>query len=89
MQSFERPPVTLPRITESHEQNWINAIKSNVKADADFDYSGPLTELALLGNLAKRFPNRELMWDGDNCWVTNFEPANEWVKRPYRDPWIL
>ncbi len=89
MQSFDRPEKRLPRINVSHEQNWIDAIKLGGKADADFDYSGPLTELALLGNLAKRFPGRELQWDGDAMRVTNFEPANEWVKRPYRDGWSL
>ena len=59
------------------------------KASADFDYSGPLTELALLGNVAKRFPDRKLLWDNDNMKVTNLDEANEWVRRTYRKGWSL
>jgi predicted dehydrogenase len=89
MQAYQRPEKTLPRIKGSHEQNWIDAIKAGGRASADFDYSGPLTELALLGNLAKRFPERELLWDNEAMKVTNHDEANEWVRRPYRDGWSL
>ncbi|NJB71644.1 putative dehydrogenase [Saonia flava] len=30
---------------------------------------------------------RKLLWDGDNMRVTNYEKANEWVKRDYRKGW--
>jgi len=89
MKEYQRPEKTLPRIKGSHEGDWINAIKDGRKAGADFSYSGPLTELALLGNLAKRFPNQKLLWDNDNIKVTNLDEANEWVRRPYRDGWSL
>jgi predicted dehydrogenase len=89
MKAYERPEKTLPRIKGSHEGDWIRAIKSGEKSGADFSYSGPLTELALLGNLAKRFPNRKLLWDNDNMKVTNFDDANSWVRRPYREGWSL
>ena len=67
-----------------------------------FDISGPLTETVLMGNLAVRsfnyeekgkegrsaFPGRkELLWDGENMKITNFEPANQFVKRAYRGDW--
>jgi hypothetical protein len=45
--------------------------------------------LALLGNLAKRFPNQKLLWDNDNMKVTNLDEANAWVRRPYRKGWAL
>jgi predicted dehydrogenase len=89
MKAYKRPEKTLPRIKGSHEQNWIDAIKNGAKASADFSYSGPLTELALLGNLAKRFPNQKLLWDNDLMKVTNLDAANEWVRRPYRKNWSL
>ncbi|MCF7849011.1 MAG: Gfo/Idh/MocA family oxidoreductase [Kiritimatiellales bacterium] len=89
MQAYQRPAKTLPRIDGTHEQEWIQAIKQGRKACADFSYSGPLTEMALLGNLAKRFPGRELKWDGPNMRVTNHEAANAWVKRPRRAGWSL
>jgi hypothetical protein len=89
MKAYQRPEKTLPRIKGSHEQNWIDAIKNGTKASADFSYSGPLTELALLGNLAKRYPNQKLLWDHELMKVTNLDAANEWVRRPYRKGWSL
>ena len=89
MKAFQRPEKTLPRIKGSHEQNWIDAIKAGTKASADFSYSGPLTELALLGNLAKRFPDQKLLWNNELMKVTNLDAANEWVRRPYRKGWSL
>ncbi|PCE66463.1 Gfo/Idh/MocA family protein [Sediminicola luteus] len=32
---------------------------------------------------------RKLLWDGENMRVTNYEKANEWVKRDYRPGWEL
>ena len=89
MQAYTRPAQTLARIKGSHEQNWIDAIKQSGKASADFSYSGPLTELALLGNLGKRFPDQELTWDNAAMRVTNLDEANAWVKRPRRPGWNL
>lgn len=69
-----------------------------------FEMSGPLTETVLMGNLAirsynhieknakgnKTFPGRKkLLWDGPNMKITNFEPANQYVKRNYRGNWKL
>jgi hypothetical protein len=89
MKAYQRPPKTLPRIKGSHELNWIDAVKSGGRASADFSYSGPLTELALLGNVAKRFPNQRLLWNNDEMRVTNLDEANEWVRRPYRKGWSI
>lgn len=70
---------------------------------SDFDIAGPLTESILMGNLALRsydlrsknengdwdYPGRyiKLLWDGPNMKVTNFEAANQFVKRVYRTGW--
>jgi hypothetical protein len=37
------------------------------------------------------YPGRgiQLVWDGPNMKVTNFEPANQFVKREYRKGWSL
>ena len=70
-----------------------------------FDIAGPLTESVLMGNLAIRsydirkpkgtddfdYPGRsiKLLWDGANMKITNFDEANQFVKRNYRDGWSL
>lgn len=71
---------------------------------SSFDKSGPLTETVLMGNLAvhsynyfetdsrggRNFPGRKkLLWDGPNMRITNFEPANRFVRRQYRNGWKL
>ncbi|HYK44299.1 MAG TPA: gfo/Idh/MocA family oxidoreductase, partial [Parafilimonas sp.] len=70
-----------------------------------FDVAGPLTESVLMGNLAIRssdvrkknangdwdYPGRHIqfVWDGENMKITNFDEANQFVKRTYRDGWSL
>jgi predicted dehydrogenase len=70
---------------------------------SSFDFAGPLTESILMSNLAIRsynlrdkignnfeYPGRKkLLWDGVNMKITNFEPANQFVKRNYREGWSL
>ena len=74
-------------------------------ASSRFDVAGPLTESVLMGNLAIRsndirkqntngdwdYPGRhiQLVWDGENMKITNFDDANQFVKRTYRDGWSL
>jgi predicted dehydrogenase len=71
---------------------------------SSFDKSGPLAETVLMGTLAVRSYNyaetdaqgkkkflgrKKLLWDGENMKITNFEPANQFVKRDYRAGWKL
>ena len=55
---------------------------------AYFEYSGPLTEVCLLGNVAKRLDAR-LYWDAANMRVTNNPAAEPLITRPYREGWRL
>ena len=32
---------------------------------------------------------RKLMWDGNAMKITNYDKANDWVRREYRDGWAL
>jgi predicted dehydrogenase len=99
MKYFKQPEPFIERVKVSHQRNWINAIKNGGECSSSFDYAGPFTEMVLMGNLALRsaviqdgrgYPGRKrLLWDGDNMKITNFKPANQFVKRPYRDGWEL
>ena len=88
MKAYKRPPKTLPRVGASHEMDWVRACKAGTKAGADFSYAGPLTEICLLGNVAKRVDTR-IEWDGENLKVTNLPEANKYVRAPYRNGWSL
>jgi hypothetical protein len=45
--------------------------------------------MVLMGNLAVRFPNHQLLWDGENMQVKNHKEANTFVRRKYREGWTL
>ena len=87
MKEYQRPAETLPR-SVGHHKEWIEACKGGKPAGSNFDYSGPLTETVLLGNLAIR-SGKPLEWDGANMKVTNVPEANDYVRREYRKGWTL
>ncbi|MHC4531986.1 MAG: Gfo/Idh/MocA family protein [Planctomycetota bacterium] len=92
MKEYKRPPKTLERVEgggDGHEQDWIRACKGGKPAGSNFDHSGPMTESVVMGNLAIRYPNRKLEWDGEKMEVTNFPEANQLINPPYRQGWSL
>ncbi len=92
MKEYTRPEPTIDRIPDGiagHEKDWVQACKDGKPASSNFDFSGPLSEMVLMGNLAVRFPYTKLNWDGENMKVTNHEEANAYVRRSYREGWSL
>jgi len=87
MKGFKPPEPFLPRGV-NHYQEWIRACKGGPKPLANFDYSGPLTETILLGNVAAR-AGEKLYWDGPNFKVANISEANKYLRRKYRPGWTL
>ena len=83
---------TIERIPDGqngHEKDWVRACKGGKPACSNFEYSGPLSEMVLLGNLAVRFPDQRLLWDGPNMKVTNDDDADAYIRRKYRAGWTL
>lgn len=89
MENFTPPPETLPRVPDSHEMDWVRACKTGGGAGADFSYSGPLTEITLLGNIAKRFPGTVLHWDHEAFAFENHDEANALLNPPAREGWAI
>jgi hypothetical protein len=89
MDAYQRPPKTLTRV-RGHQWDWLQAIRNGTKAGSDFAaYGGPLTEIAMLGVIAIKFPGTQLEWDAAAMRFTNSAAANQWVNPPYRDGWSL
>ena len=88
MKAYKMPEKTIPRVEGSHEQDWVRACKAGRQAGADFEYSGLLTEICLLGNVAKRMDAR-IEWEPDNMKVTNLPEANKYIRTRYRKGWTL
>lgn len=102
MKEVSFPAETLARVPEGHYVQWVNACLKgygNAVTSSHFDYAGPFTESVLMGNLAIRsytirkgdqYPGRKkLLWDAKNMKITNFDEANQFVKREYREGWSL
>jgi predicted dehydrogenase len=88
MKSYKPPVKTLPRSPGIY-QEWLDACKTNTPASANFDYSAKVTEIALIGNLAKRFNGQVLEWDAKNGRIKNHPKANEYLHPEYREGWSL
>ena len=105
--TYEQPEQT--EAEHGHHRKWIDAIKAGFNSNehkaltSSFDYSGPLTETVLMGNIAIRsfmlrkqtekgydyFGRKKLLWDGNAMKITNLEEANQFVGRDYRSGWEL
>ncbi len=65
-----KAPKTLRRVETSHEMDWVRACKENpenrTEASSNFEYSGPLNEMVVMGVVAVKLQDlkRELQWDG-------------------------
>lgn len=96
-------PQVKKRVPEGHYVQWVNGCIAGYgvnELSSSFEYAGPLTESILMGNLALRSWNikdgkgrftgrKKLLWDAVNMKVTNFDEANQYVRRTYRDGYKL
>ncbi len=88
MKEYKEPAKTIPR-SPGHHKEWIDACKNGKQAESNFNYGGPLAEVALLGVIAMRVKNRKLEWDGKNMRFTNSDEANQFIKPTFREGWGL
>lgn len=87
-----------------HYTQWVDACRAGygkMELSSPFEYAGPFTEAVIMGNLALRsynmrgegrnsYPGRKkLLWDAKNMKITNFDEANQFVRRVYREGWSL
>ncbi|WDI41397.1 Gfo/Idh/MocA family oxidoreductase [Bremerella sp. P1] len=84
---WKAPEQTIPN-SIGHYEEWIKAIKEGTPTTCSFDYSGPLTETVLLGNVAYR-SGGPIEWDAKSLTVTNNDSANQFIERKYREGWRI
>ena len=85
--AFQPPPKKIPD-SVGHYREWIQACKTGSPAACNFDYSGALSELVLLGNVAYRVGKR-LEWDAAKLKATNCPDADKFLRPKYREGWTL
>lgn len=84
---FQRPAPFIPDSIGHHEE-WIAACKTGGLTTCNFDYSGALTEAALLCNVALR-AGEKLTWDAKALKAVNCAKADVFIHREYRKGWTL
>lgn len=84
--AYQRPAASIPRVP-GHHADWVRACKGGPISSANWNYGGPLAEVALLGVLAQRFNGQRLEWDAAAMKVRNLPAANALVAPPWREGW--
>ncbi len=82
----QAPAEKLVRV-KNHAWDWLEAIRTGRAAGSHFGFGGPLTQAALLGAIAIRFPGERLVWDNQAARFANHEAATALVDPPYREGW--
>lgn len=89
MAEYTMPEETIPRVrAQNHYRNWLDACKGGAPACSSFDYSGPFTEMVLLGSLAIRQAH-PIEWDATQGRIVELANASELITKPYRKGWEL
>ena len=91
--NLTEPQVTFPE-SPGHFDEWINAIKGGPAPMSNFpNYSGPLTETVLLGNLAvwaaSSGEGKKIEWDAKNLKTKNAPEVEHIIKMQYREGYTL
>lgn len=87
---FADYPPPEPSIPPSvgHHQEWVNACKEQGRTLCSFEYSMPISETVLLGNVAYR-SGCKLEWDAEAMKISNAHEAEGYLRRGYRPGWTL
>jgi hypothetical protein len=102
-ETMPKPSIArIPGAEAGHYTQWVDACMAGygkMTLSSPFDYAGPMTEAILMGNLALRcyamkgkdgYPGRKkLLWDAKNMKITNFDEANAFVGRKFREGWSM
>ncbi|MCC7010191.1 MAG: Gfo/Idh/MocA family oxidoreductase [Acidobacteria bacterium] len=87
--SYGPPKETMDRVPhESHELNWVNAIRGRDTISCPFSYAAHLNEIMLLGVASLRAKTK-LHYDGARMEVTNSPAAGQFLTRAYRRGYSL
>lgn len=85
--SYKPPTPSIPK-SIGHHAEWIQACKDGSPTTCNFDYSGPLTETVLLGNVAYR-TGMAIDWDGEKMSATKCPAAEKYISKTYRAGWDI
>lgn len=83
-----RAPEEVIPPSPGHYEEWIQACKTGSPTRTDFDYSGTLVEQNQLALVAYRV-GRKLEYDPETGTCPNCPEADKFLRKEYRDGWVL
>ena len=84
------PGIQAPTVEAKHHWHiWVDACLGEAEVNASFDYAAKLTEIALLGNVAMRFPHETLNYDAEKMQFPNRPEANVFLRPTIRSGWKI
>ncbi|MCC7013952.1 MAG: Gfo/Idh/MocA family oxidoreductase [Planctomycetes bacterium] len=82
--------IALPEgVARNHWFEWVEACLGRGETSAPFEYAAHLTEVALLGNVALRFPHETLDWNGGKGRFIARPDADLLLGAPQRTGWEI
>jgi predicted dehydrogenase len=81
---YKAPKPTIPT-SVGHYKEWVQACKANGPTTCPFEYSGALTEAALLGTVSYRM-GKPFDWDGEKMKASEAGAA-KYLSKEYRKGW--
>ena len=74
---------------KEHHTNFLDCIRSRKRPNADVEIGHQSSLLCSLANISYRVGNKQLEFDSKTETVKNNNEANKYLKRTYREPWVL
>ena len=84
---YQRPAKSIAD-SIGHHREWTEACKHGGRPLCSFDYSGPLSESVLLGNVAHR-TGKEIIWNSAKMKAVGVPEADAFIHHKYRKGWKL
>jgi predicted dehydrogenase len=82
---FKAPEKFVPS-SPGFYREWIDACRGGQPATCNFDYTGPMAETVLLGNVAYR-AQQGFAWDAGNLRAVGNDAAQRLIRTAYRKGW--
>ena len=90
MKDYTKPPKTIERIPgQSPYKNWVDGMLTGKPCASNFDYAGPLTEVANFGNIALHANGEAVTYDVASMKITSNPALNTLLTKEYRKGWEL
>ena len=80
---------TFSTMQAGHIENFISCIRSRNRPNADAEEGHISAAMCHMANISYRVGDRKLVFDSANEAFVGDKEANQYLKRTYREPWVV